>query len=214
MVHGQVKKKPINKYILDKIAQYGEVIIVLGLRKSESINRSQAIERHTIKRSHLKSHNFFPGAFVYLPIVDLVVEDIWDYLCKYPCPWSQDNVNKELFDLYDDAGAEDRPFLMDDSTPPMGNRRFGCWVCTVVERDATMEALIKKRKEKWYEALLKYRDFLTKLKNPDMKAMYRDHRRRNGKVYFKENGKEIAWGQTTLEKGLPQIMFRKLLSAN
>jgi DNA sulfur modification protein DndC len=207
----RLKIKPINKYILDKIAQYGEVIIVLGLRKAESITRAQAIEKHAIKRSYLKSHNFFPGAYVYLPIVDLTTEDLWEYLYKFPCPWSVENANQELFDLYADAGAEDRPFLMDDSTPPMGNRRFGCWVCTVVNRDASMEALIEKRKEEWLEKLLEYRNFLTELKDPESKAIYRDHRRRNGKVYFKENSKEIAWGQTTLEKGLPQIMLKKLL---
>jgi len=55
----RLKISPMNKYIMSKITQYGEVIIVLGLRKQESTTRAQAIKNHSIRRTNLKSHTFF-----------------------------------------------------------------------------------------------------------------------------------------------------------
>jgi DNA sulfur modification protein DndC len=37
------------------------------------------------------------------------------------------------------------PLVVDTSTPSCGNSRFGCWVCTMVERDRSMEAMIAER---------------------------------------------------------------------
>jgi DNA sulfur modification protein DndC len=208
----RLKVRPINIFISEKIQQYGEVIIVLGLRKAESSARAQSIKSYAIRKSPLKRHSFFSGAFVYTPVADFTVEDIWKYLSIVPSPWGDQSTNKKLFDLYNDANAEDRPFLMDNETPPMGGRRFGCWVCTVVDKDTSMESLIAKGEE-WMKPLLDLRNKLAKLKDPAEKAKYRDHRRRNGKVYFKDGGQEIALGQTTIEKGLPQKLLRLLLEA-
>jgi len=207
----RLKIRPINEYIMGKIAQYGEVVIVLGLRKQESATRAQAIAKHSIRRTNLKRHTFFPGAYVYLPIVDHSTEDVWKYLTESPCPWGNDKTNEELFALYRDAGADERPLVMDESTPPLGNRRFGCWVCTVVNRDLSMEALVESRDITWMKKLLNFRNHIATFKEPEQKEQYRDHRRRNGKVYFKPDSKDIAWGQTTIERGLPQILLKELL---
>ncbi|MBN2845541.1 MAG: DNA phosphorothioation system sulfurtransferase DndC [Deltaproteobacteria bacterium] len=207
----RLKIRPMNEYILSKIAQYGEVVIVLGLRKDESVTRAQAIKKHAIRRTELKSHTFFPGAYVYLPIVDFSTDDVWRYLNESPCPWGSKDTNEELFALYRDAGADERPLVMDESTPPLGNRRFGCWVCTVVNRDLSMEALIESRGISWMKHLLELRNFIASFKEQEQKEKYRDHRRRNGKVHFKKDGKSVAWGQTTIEKGLPQLILKKLL---
>ncbi len=207
----RLKISPMNKYIMSKITQYGEVIIVLGLRKQESTTRAQAIKNHSIRRTNLKSHTFFPGAYVYLPIVDFSTEDVWKYLTEFSCPWGDDKTNQELFALYRDAGADERPLVIDESTPSLGNRRFGCWVCTVVNRDLSMETLVETRKISWMKKLLELRNFIATFKEPEQKKQYRDHRRRNGKVYFKAGSKDIAWGQTTIEKGLPQILLKRLL---
>jgi DNA sulfur modification protein DndC len=78
-----------------------------------------------------------------------------------------------------------------------------------------MESLIKSG-EKWMMPLLKFRNALSTLGEPKYKHLYRDHRRRDGKVYFKkvdDNNQEqnienrltkdhIAWGQTRIDKGL------------
>lgn len=186
----RLKIRPTNKFILDKVAQYGEVIVVLGVRKSESTTREQTIKLHKINDGYLSRHTHLPQALVYTPIEDFNVNDVWDYLLNYPCPWGIDN--KDLLALYEDASAAESPFVIDDTTPPAGNSRFGCWVCTLVSKDKTMESLIEKG-EDWLKPLNELRNFLSETQITENKPKFRDHRRLNGKIQFKkdENGKDI-----------------------
>ena len=211
----RLKISPANRFILDKVAEYGEVILVLGVRKSESATRAQVISMRSVKGSLLKSHTSLPGAYVYAPIVDFSTQDVWDYLMECPSPWGNADTNKDLFNLYKNANSGECPLVIDNTTPSCGNSRFGCWVCTVVKRDHSMESLIKSG-EKWMTPLLKFRDALSIVAEPTNKHLYRDHRRRNGKVYFKKadddkpdqniddslSEGDIAWGQTRIDKGL------------
>jgi hypothetical protein len=41
--------------------------------------------------------------------------------------------------LYANASNGECPIQIDTSTPSCGNSRFGCWTCTVVERDKASE---------------------------------------------------------------------------
>jgi len=206
----RLKIAPANRFILDKVAQYGEVILLLGVRKSESVTRAQVINLRTIEGTLLKRHTSLAGAFVYAPIVDFSTNDVWNYLLNTPSPWGGENGNKYLFDLYQSANSDECPLVIDNTTPTCGNSRFGCWVCTLVKKDHSMESLIQSG-EKWMMPLLEFRNFLSSLNEPAQKQKYRDHRRRDGKVYFKKDSKEIALGQTRISKGLPQILLRKVL---
>jgi DNA sulfur modification protein DndC len=68
---------------------------------------------------------------------------------------------------------------VDTSTPSCGTSRFGCWVCTVVDKDRSMEAMIKNDEEKvWMTPLLELRNELDKPEDRDR----RDFRRMNGSV--------------------------------
>lgn len=62
----KLKIKPTTKYIKDKISDYGEVIILLGIRRTESRTRAQSIKRHEVKGRRLSKHHL-PGAYVYAP---------------------------------------------------------------------------------------------------------------------------------------------------
>ena len=73
-----------------------------------------------------------------------------------------------------------------------------------------MESLIESGEE-WMQPLLDFRNHLSHLQDPAQKAKYRDHRRRDGRVYFKRDSNEIAWGQTRLKRGLPQKLLEELL---
>jgi len=228
----RLKIMPANRFILEKVAKHGEVLLILGVRKAESATRAQVINLHSIKGSILKRHTSLPGAFVYTPIVDFLTEDVWEYLIEVPSPWGTEHTNRELFNLYKSANAGECPLVIDNTTPSCGNSRFGCWVCTLVKKDVSMESLIQSG-ETWMKPLLKFRDTLSRLAEPEVKHLYRDHRRRDGKVYFKGDSKEIAWGQTRInkglsnkakellrkegfevketDKGLPQVLLRELL---
>ena len=76
-----------------------------------------------------------------------------------------------------DSAAE-CPLVVDTSTASCGNSRFGCWVCTVVNRDKSMENLIENG-EDWMVSLLEFRDYLTDVRYDETKRM---NRKRNGKL--------------------------------
>lgn len=192
----RMKIKPADRFITAKASQYGEVILVLGIRKQESMTREQVMSLAEIKGSVLERHSTLPGAYVYAPIQDWSLSDVWTYLLQTPSPWG--NNNRDLAALYQTAQGE-CPLVIDTTTPSCGNSRFGCWVCTVVDRDRTMEALIDSGEE-WMEPLLEFRDFLASTQDPEKKPLYRELKRRMGYVSFKSDGSgKITRGPYTLE---------------
>lgn len=176
----RMKIKPANKFILDKAAEYGEVIMVLGARKSESASRAQVMENHKKDPgSLLRRHHSLPRAKVYTPVEDFTTDDIWTYLLQVPSPFG--NNNRDLAALYRTAQSDECPLVIDTTTPSCGNSRFGCWTCTVVTRDKSMEAMIDNG-EDWMLPMLEFRDFLAQTQNPEKKHEFRNYKRRNGSV--------------------------------
>ncbi|WP_316979542.1 DNA phosphorothioation system sulfurtransferase DndC [Shumkonia mesophila] len=177
----RLKIEPANDFIKERVAEFGEVVMVLGVRASESATRAQVMSFHRIKDSALSRHSSLLNAFVYGPIEALSTDDVWTYLLQTPSPWGNDN--RELVAMYRSAQAGECPLVVDKTTPSCGNSRFGCWVCTVVERDRSMEAMIDSG-EGWLEPLLEFRDLLAETQIPEKKKLYRDFRRRSGHVAF------------------------------
>jgi len=167
----RMKINPTNKYIQDTLGDNGEAIILLGTRKAESANRKASMMRHERKYSRLRKHQL-PGVFVFAPIADLTDDHVWTYLLQVPSPWQGDN--RKLFTLYRNASGGECPLVIDTSTPSCGNSRFGCWTCTVVDEDKSMEGLIDTG-EYWMEPLLEMRDWLKKIR--DDVSMRRNYRR-------------------------------------
>lgn len=201
----KMKIRPANRFILDKASEHGEVILVLGVRKGESTTRDQVMNLYQIKDSLLLRHSTLPNAFIYAPIVNFSLNDVWMYLLSNPPPWGGDH--KQLVTLYRNANAQGEcPLVVDETTPSCGNSRFGCWTCTVVSKDHSMEGLIDSGEE-WMLPLLEFRDILVETQIPEKKADFREHRRRNGRITI-DNGKLIR-GPYTLE--FCKELLRKLL---
>lgn len=152
----RLKINPTTRFILDKISQRGEAIILLGTRSDESANRSKSINKHEVKGKRLRKH-ILPNAYVYAPIKDVTTDELWQYLLQAPPPWG--GTHRELVTLYRNANGGDCPLVIDETSPSCGNSRFGCWVCTVVKKDKSMEALIDNG-EDWMEPLMEFRDVL------------------------------------------------------
>lgn len=201
----RMKIDPANRFILDRVAEHGEVVVVLGVRKAESMTRAQVMSLHRIKGSLLSRHSTLPNAFVYTPIEDFSLEDVWTFLLQVPSPWG--NNNRDLVTLYRNAQAGECPLVVDQTTPSCGNSRFGCWVCTVVTKDKSMEAMIENGEE-WLAPLLEYRDLLASTQNPAVKAQVRDFKRRDGQVMAKTGG-GIVYGPYKLE--VRKEFLRRLL---
>ena len=187
----RLKILPSNRFIRDVVRINGEVILILGTRKAESIKRAASMEKHEIGRmsdrlndssnsikSLLYQSPSLPNSLIYSPIEDWRTDEVWIYLNQWPNPW--ENSNKDLFTMYRGATADNEcPLVVDTSTPSCGSSRFGCWVCTMVNQDKSMEAMIQNDEEKeWMQPLLDIRNELD-IKNDRPK---RDFRRIYGRV--------------------------------
>ena len=202
----RLKIEPANDFIKSRVAEFGEVVMVLGVRSQESATRAQVMSLHKIEGSRLSRHSSLLNAFVYAPIADFSTDDVWTYLLQNPSPWGNDN--RDLVAMYRNASSGECPLVVDTSTPSCGNSRFGCWVCTVVERDRAMEAMIDSGEE-WLTPLLEYRDMLAETQIPERKHEFRDFRRRTGQVSFIGDSDRPMPGPYTLE--FCRTLLRRLL---
>ena len=203
----RLKIRTSDTFILNKVSEHGEVILVLGVRKSESSARAQLMNLYKIKGSLLSRHSKFARSFVYTPIEDFSKDDVWTYLLQNPCPWGGNN--RELLALYKNADAGECPLVVDEYSPPCGNSRFGCWVCTVVTKDKAIMGLIDSGEE-WLEPLLNYRNMLAETQEKEKKPIYREYKRMNGKIKYKRDGSgELIRGPYKL--GYCKHLLRELL---
>ena len=196
----RLKIRNADRFITEKVSEYGEAIVVLGTRKDESANRKQSMLTYEIENSYLSRHSSFAQTFVYPPLRDFITQDVWNYLLQNKNPWGTNN--RDLLALYQNADAAECPLVIDTSSASCGNSRFGCWVCTVVDKDKSMENLIDSG-EDWMQPLLELRQDLKDTQDPEKKLEIRDFKRRDGKVMFFTDGTE------KITPGPYKIEFRK-----
>ncbi len=193
----RLKILPANRFIEEQVDHYGEVVLVLGVRRAESATRAQVMSLHRKPGDLVSRHSTLRSAWVYAPIEFFTTEDVWSYLLSVKCPWGADN--RQLLTMYRNAQAGECPLVVDTTTPSCGNSRFGCWTCTVVERDKSMEAMIEGG-EGWMEPLLELRDWLASTREPEAKHQFREVRRRNGRIQvWGEKENRIVWGPYKLD---------------
>jgi DNA sulfur modification protein DndC len=178
----RLKIKPANAFIRSVVRSHGEAIVVLGARKAESSSRSArmtALEGKRV-RDALSPNPALPNCLVYSPIAEWSNDDVWLFLMQTDNPWGY--TNKDLLGMYQGASPDGEcPLVVDTTTPSCGDSRFGCWVCTLVEKDKSMSAMIQNDEEKeWMLPLLDLRNQLDVSNDRSM----RDFRRMNGGVYL------------------------------
>jgi DNA sulfur modification protein DndC len=158
----RLKIRPSNTFITSIVRQTGEAILVLGTRKAESARRSANMTKHEKgrMRDRLSPNASLPGSLVYTPIETWTNDDVWMFLTQVKNPWGYNN--RDLMGMYAGASADGEcPLVVDTSTPSCGDSRFGCWVCTLVEKDKSMTAMIQNDVEKeWMMPLLDLRNAL------------------------------------------------------
>jgi len=180
----RLKIMPSTRFITTVAQQHGEAILVLGTRKAESQSRMGVMERFEKERvrEKLSPNGSLPNSYVYTPLEDWTNDDVWLFLMQLPNPWGYRN--KDLLTMYQGASeGGECPLVVDTSTPSCGDSRFGCWVCTLVDKDRSMQAMIQNDEEKeWMLPLLELRNELDPPKNADTDRHLRDFRRMNGTV--------------------------------
>ncbi len=170
----RMKIDPVTTFVNQRIGHWGEVILHLGARRAESATRAQAMANRE-QRNGLCRHPDLPRAWVSNPIEYLTTEEVWAYLLQENNPWGDNN--RALYKLYTNASNGECPIQIDTSAPSCGNSRFGCWTCTVVERDKASEGLLAAGDERM-EKLIEFRETLLFYRDPANGK--RDMRRMNG----------------------------------
>jgi DNA sulfur modification protein DndC len=170
----RMKIDPVTTFVNQRLGHWGEAILHLGARRAESSTRAQTMAGRETRKG-LRRHPDLPRVKVSNPIEFLSTEEVWAYLLQTPNPWGGDN--RALYKLYANASNGECPIQIDTSTPSCGNSRFGCWTCTVVERDKASEGLLASGDERM-EHLLSFRETLLEFRDPA--NGWRDSRRMNG----------------------------------
>ena len=158
----RMKIDPVTTFVQQRIGHWGEAILHLGARRAESATRAQTMAGREA-RNGLHRHPDLPRVWVSNPIEFLSTEEVWAYLLQKPNPWGGDN--RSLYKLYASASNGECPIQIDTSTPSCGNSRFGCWTCTVVERDKASEGLLASGDERM-EKLIEFRETLLYYRDP------------------------------------------------
>ena len=219
----RLKIRPSNKFIKDKL-EYEDVVVLLGVRKDESSARKSRIEKREIEGYLLTPHETLRGknklAYVYSPIVDFSTADVWDVLYHnndnlveftegdFPSPataWGTSAM--ELFNMYMKGSGDsgECPFIADESgaKSTCGNSRFGCWICTVVKEDKSLNGFI----ESGHDELIPLVEFRKWILEERDKPENRKMHKRSGAV-VKRDGR-IMMGPFNFEAR--QKILRKLL---
>ena len=181
----RLKVKPTSRFIMEQLNITEEAIILLGTRSDESATRARSIKKHAMRGKRLTKHPNHQNVFIYTPIKDLLLEEVWYIINTMPSPWGANN--EELFQIYAEASADDYEcptMVTNKNHSSCGQSRFGCWVCTVVKEDKSMSALVDNGAT-WLKPLLKYRNEVVEGRN---KIENRMDERRNGQKVEKGKG--------------------------
>jgi len=190
----RMKIQPTSTYIKAQIERNETVILLLGVRRSESATRAASVKRYD-NGERLNRHNDLAGCLVFRPIVELLTDEVWEYLAANDAPWGGNY--RKLIKLYRDAGGGECPVVTQKSDAPScgsSSSRFGCWTCTVVEKDRSLEGFVDSGFVE-FGPLLDFRDWLVEIRNDPKR---RQARRRNGTITITDTGTFVP-GPFTME---------------
>lgn len=210
----RLKINTSTKFIQELSESKGEAILVLGQRKGESAARDKVMDNYSGSSRARLSKNKDPKlsrVWVYLPVETWTSDDVWEYIITEPNPWGIDN--QELFSIYRGATPDaECPIVVDKSTPSCGDSRFGCFVCTMVTEDKSMQAMIQNDDQKhWMQPILDFRN--SNLSTDDRHL--RDFRKMDGHLHI-HNGRLVhgPYLQSHREKILRELLATQKLVRN
>lgn len=190
----RMKILPTSRYFREQASATGKVILLLGVRRSESAARAASANRYDAT-GRLNPHNDLAGCMVFRPIVEFTTEEVWEYLGAVPPPWG--GSHRELIALYRNAQGGECPVVTQKSDAPScgtSSSRFGCWTCTVVVKDKSLEGFIEAGFSE-FGPLVAFREYLVGIRNDPERRLAR---RRDGRITHMESGTLIP-GPFTFE---------------
>lgn len=178
----RLKITPTKAEVAKITRKYGSALLILGSRKAESSNRKKSIEKRILNEEGYSQHHDFPDTLTFSPIAEWNTDEVWAYLSTHKPLWDKDH--SELFLLYAKASGEECQFITDLSQSSCGGSRFGCWVCTVVNEDKSMQGFIESGEEN-LKPLNEFRNYIKDLREDcNARADYK----RDGRAVYKVGG--------------------------
>lgn len=172
----RMKIRPATYFLKSLSDQNESILMLLGVRSDESSSRAVSIEKRIDNHRGFSMHPDIPNAFIYSPIKDWTNAEVWTFLSKYSAPWGKHN---DMMVLYDKGSGEgDCNVALNPEAASCGKTRFGCWVCTVVSKDKSMDNMLKNEEDMWMRPLHEFRNLLEEYRDPE--SGKRQPRRRNG----------------------------------
>jgi DNA sulfur modification protein DndC len=77
----RMKIMPTSRYIKSQVDEAGRVVLLLGVRRSESSTRAASVGRYD-NGERLNKHNDLVGCMVFRPIVELHTDNVWEFLAE------------------------------------------------------------------------------------------------------------------------------------
>lgn len=172
----RLKISASTQFIQDLSEANGEAILVLGQRRGESNARDKVMDEYNGSTRDRLSRNKDPRlsrVWVYLPVETWTSDDVWNYIITESNPWGVDN--QDLFNIYRGATVDaECPIVVDTTTPSCGDSRFGCYVCTMVSQDKSMQAMIQNDEQKaWMQPILLFRNKQLTTADRDVREFHR-----------------------------------------
>ena len=203
----RMKIQPTNRLISQIVIQHKKAVLLIGTRRVESQNRRRNMQKHGVEASRMNPHSSITGCQIFAPLADLVDNEVWTILMQRKPPWG--GSHRELITLYRNAGGGECPLILTkDDAPSCGTSspRFGCWTCTVVQKDRSMRGTIASGhlKQKKLEFLIEFRENLIRLREDDRNRL---PVRRDGYTKSRSDGTRV-YGPFTLE--VRQKIFSQL----
>ncbi len=190
----RMKIQPTSRFIRQHVDIVGQAILLLGVRRDESSARAGSVARYD-NGERLNRHNDLAGCYVFRPIVEMTTDDVWEFLSTNAPPWG--GSHNRLITLYRNASGGECPVVTqksDVASCGTNSSRFGCWTCTVVEKDRSLAGFVESGFSE-FMPLLDFRDWLLTIRNDPTRRMAR---RRSGQVTVTRDGVYVP-GPYTLD---------------
>lgn len=194
----RMKILPTSQLLESLVRAHKRAVLLVGTRKSESTNRRRNMAKHGVSGTKMNPHSSIKGCRMFAPLAELEDEDVWLILMQRQPPWGGSHRN--LITLYRNAGGGECPLVLTkDDAPSCGTTspRFGCWTCTVVTKDRSLQGLIDSGHEdaEVFSRLFDFREWLIELREANEN---RQRVRRDGNSKSRADG-TLVMGPFTLE---------------
>ena len=187
----RMKIIPTSKLLKKLVRAHKRAVLLVGTRMSESLNRHRSMKKHSISGRAMNPHSAIAGCRMFAPLAEFEDEDVWLTLIQRKPPWG--GSHRELITLYRNAAGGECPLVLNKADAPScgtTSPRFGCWTCTVVNKDRSLQGLIDSGygNTDSLKRLFDFREWLIELRE-DGANRYRV--RRNGEHKTREDGTPV-----------------------